>query len=481
MTEQQKTFDTIDQLWYTWSGTGLGGIRGGFQIRAASDGLRAIRTERMQNLDRYQGRYELPRLAKNLDVPVGIAPICLSFIITEKEKILVHKVYRSEDDVGRTGSFFIHLLANLPADFSATQAILLWKSTFWQRHDTLKPTEDDLLRISLDFLKKHKDETLNRLQDKEVEQLTPDEKTIAKKVEQYLPYLFQFYLTKRAFANPQAKRGIRQQFLSLSSRKQPSEPKTAKSITQPIYIVAPDEEIALMILALTRSLPEHLSRNLTFSTYEANVADAKTAIVGTCWLSVPDAENTPYVEQLISEYYYRDRLAINCYTGHCSPLTSNPLLEDRPLACMFAQHATQYFMRKYPEKEFKSFKDFSEQFKMLLGMSAHSQEDEFLEWYKRLIINKESPIKLLLLSKDYRFIAQKLAELVYQNGLISQAIYDSKWWYETGKAAVINLYKVSASMPLLAQSLTAVAHCAMNRIVTMLKEDGFAPTNTSPS
>ena len=69
MTDQNKT---VEQLWYTWSDVGLDTIRAGFRIRAASEGLTDIKSERVKNLDRYL-RYSLPRDA-NPSTSLGIAP-----------------------------------------------------------------------------------------------------------------------------------------------------------------------------------------------------------------------------------------------------------------------------------------------------------------------------------------------------------------------------------------------------------------------
>src|SRR5579872_2114708 len=104
----------VDQLWYTWSDEGLDTIRAGFRVRAASEGLHDISSERTQRLDRYE-RYSLPRGVDPSTVPgypllpQGVdpstvpedniiytypeAPVCLSLINTEQERILVQKAY----------------------------------------------------------------------------------------------------------------------------------------------------------------------------------------------------------------------------------------------------------------------------------------------------------------------------------------------------------------------------------------------------
>src|SRR6266576_1314633 len=144
----------VEQLWYTWSDVGLDTIRAGFRIRAASEGLKDIRSVRVQNLDRYQ-RYSLPRDVDPAAIDPRSAPICLSLITTGQERILVHKAYTGKDAVGRYGVFFIHLLANLPEEFSALNAISLWRSRFWQVSDsTLDRRSTNLDHISAEHLAK---------------------------------------------------------------------------------------------------------------------------------------------------------------------------------------------------------------------------------------------------------------------------------------------------------------------------------------
>src|SRR5438874_3676514 len=104
MADQDKA---IEQLWYTWSDIGLDTITAGFRIRAASAGLANYKSERVKNLDRYL-RYSLPQGANPAIIPLSVAPICLSFLTSGQERILVHKAYTGKDGVGRYGAFFVH-------------------------------------------------------------------------------------------------------------------------------------------------------------------------------------------------------------------------------------------------------------------------------------------------------------------------------------------------------------------------------------
>src|SRR5205823_10657256 len=101
-----------------------------------------------------------------------------------------------------------------------------------------------------------------------------DRQAVAK-MHMYLPYVIQAYLTKKP----------------LTEKKQ--------TVPQKLYIAADDDDVALFILGLTRCLPEQLLKGLTFSTYERDVAEATTEIIGNCWLSVPGAEKDSRVKQLL--------------------------------------------------------------------------------------------------------------------------------------------------------------------------------------
>src|SRR5439155_26224973 len=133
--DQRSERSTLEQLWYTWSTVGLGSLSAGFRIRAASRGLSDVSSPRVRVLDRYL-RYVLPTGTDPFAITPDMAPVCLSLIQTEQgERILVNKTYTGKDGVGRPGAFFVHLLTNLPPDFSAAQVISLWRSRFLRSSD----------------------------------------------------------------------------------------------------------------------------------------------------------------------------------------------------------------------------------------------------------------------------------------------------------------------------------------------------------
>lgn len=120
----------IDQLIYTWSEVGLSGRTAGFRIRAASQELSNDRNPRYRDLERYLP-YTLPPGMHASSVRAVDAPICLALINAEEERILVRKELLDVESVGRPGAYLTHLLAGLPAHFSARDAILLWHSDLW--------------------------------------------------------------------------------------------------------------------------------------------------------------------------------------------------------------------------------------------------------------------------------------------------------------------------------------------------------------
>lgn len=401
MIEQNKA---VEQLWYTWSDVGLDTIRAGFRIRAASEGLKDIRSARVQHLDRYQ-RYSLPRNVNPAMINLNTAPICLSLINTGQERILVHKVYTGKDAVGRYGAFFVHLLTDLPEGFSAFHAISLWKRpNFWKDSDqTLKDRRSTSLdRIPPEDLMQ-KSTYLNR------------KKTAS--VQKYFQYIIQAYLTKKPLP----------------------EKKTGQLVPQKIYIAAPDDDIAQLILGLTSCLPPQLLKGLTFSTYEHDITQATTEIIGTCWLSTPEAEQDPHVGHLLPAQYYQEKLAINCYTGDHSLLENNPLVENKPLVAQFAQLALRYFVQQGGTKKFEAFLNRARDIPDL-------DVDQFLKLFETMILRALNPSKCDIESlltprsnSDYQFTIDNLSEPIYPEALIDLAIREPQWWQTFGKEKVTNL------------------------------------------
>jgi len=336
--DRMSTMDngSAEQLWYTWSDVGLSTVHMGFRIRAASQGLSEIYSERVKSMDRYM-RYVLPPDADPFAITPDMAPVCLAFIRKDSEYILVHKKYVGEDGVGRLGNFFVHVIAfgNLTQKFSTSDAIWLWGSDIWKTNDK----DQDRRSNKLDLI------PLNTLQS------TSNFQPNYAQVQQYLPFVIEAYLTRKN--------------------------------KHPLYIAAPADNMAMiasLIASLSLWLPRQLVTGLTFSTYEPDVTKAATEIVGTSWIPTPGKGTE--AAQVFSPQFYRENLAVNCYTGECSPLEGHPQITHKPLAADFAVYATECLITNN-----------TDQLKDLLELAEKSQTldvDTFLRLYYNEIANTDS-------------------------------------------------------------------------------------------
>lgn len=257
----------IEQLWYTWSTTGLGSVTG-LRVRAASPGLSDIRSERFRALEPYL-YYHLPTNTDNYTANRANSPCSLLLVNTGNERILAQKVYVGKDAYGRPGVYFIHLLAGLPNSFLARDAIELWDSSFWQYSEHQDPANSvELPPIALSDLIAG---SLN-------------EHTLIS-LREHLTFVIQAYLLLKPY--------------------------------QRLYIAAPAEQVAILIWGLSHSIPRSLQLQLTFSTYEHNVQQAEACVIGTCWLAAAGQDLPP-------ECYIEQGLALNTYSGKCSSLADDP-------------------------------------------------------------------------------------------------------------------------------------------------------------
>lgn len=275
----------VEQLWYTWSQQGFGATTG-YRVRAASENL--IQNGRVTPLERYLSYY-LPQgadasaLALNPDK----APLSLALLETPQGRILVQKAFTGKDLVGRPSAFFSHLLTNLPADYTAKDAIRLWRSRFWKRDD------------------KSLDSTSRKLEPEFLDQLMPGELPTSEfeSLQEFLPLVIQAFL-------------FYGEHLSL-------------------FILAPSDKVAALIWGLSCSLPRLLISSLTFSTYEQNLNAlrerlGRVSIVGT---------DTANIQQDLPAFCTTGgNLAINYYARRVSPLPTDETIAD------FAQFATRYWL-----------------------------------------------------------------------------------------------------------------------------------------
>ncbi|HEY1349549.1 MAG TPA: hypothetical protein VGF67_08000 [Ktedonobacteraceae bacterium] len=224
----------VEQLIYTWSAAGLNG-QPGYGVRAASPGLSDMYSERYQKLSPYLP-YQLPPGVRTGQLALAGAPVCLAFLKGDSRRILLHKQYTGTDALERQGIYVTHLLAGLPQDFSAREAILLWHahaSDLWiTDRNALKP--QILAPIPVGRLSELQQQAWHR------------------------------------FSLADAPPGLRQ-VLALFLRDPPP---------GRVYLCGPSEAIALTIWCITQCLPRQLLKSLTFTTYEDNVAYSREKIVG---------------------------------------------------------------------------------------------------------------------------------------------------------------------------------------------------------
>ncbi|HEU5229623.1 MAG TPA: hypothetical protein VFU49_17530, partial [Ktedonobacteraceae bacterium] len=383
---------TIEQLWYTWSDVGLSTVYAGARIRAASEGLSDIYSERVQSIDRYT-RYTLPPGTDRYAITPQQAPVCLAYLRTSwDELILVHKQYIGLDGVGRPGNFFTHLFA-LGRDMdeiSPAEAIWLWNSPIWKTSDAgLDRRSVKLEAVSLDDIEHAQTFSPTYIQ-----------------VQQYLPFLIEAYLSRRA--------------------------------SSPIYLAAPanaSDMIANLIAGLAWCLPRQLLANLTFSTYEPDWSKATTQIVGVSW--VPGAAKEQRPESGFTPQFYQEQLALNCATGECSHLERHPLALYSPLTAEFARFATDCLV--YDEME------------ELNNLIEQAEQDPqlnlemFLRLYSNLVVDKQhlrpGDIEEYLSSPSYRLA--RLADHTFREQIIDQAVQNQLWWQQRLKPILLTLRQQS--------------------------------------
>ncbi len=224
---------TIGQLWYTWSTIGLDSISVGYRVRAASPSLSNLQSNRYNSMARYL-QYQLPQGIDSNSVSPEQAPISFTFAKNEYGKLLAHKVYVGRDGVGRAGNHFAHLLAYLPEDFSARDAIELWGSPLWKRNDVPQEVQSTQLgELS-------RDDLANKIVKQRFHFAT---------VEQHLGILIKAFLS-------------------------------SASLRSQVQITGSSENILKLLWGLTHSIPKTLLSDITFATYECEPAKSHESIVG---------------------------------------------------------------------------------------------------------------------------------------------------------------------------------------------------------
>lgn len=245
--------DQLDQLWYTWSTSGLGSHPVGYRVRAASPGLHDIESLRYRKLDRYL-RYDLPQGIDDSTFDPSTAPIALAFVNNGDERILVRRVFRGRDIAGRQSVYFSHLIAGLPKDFTARDAICLWHWSEWKISEEGKSAHDTYLStIAYEQIKAG------------VQKSQPQNVAL---VHEQLSYLLQIILLQGLPAH--------------------------------VTITGHSALIAALLYGLTHALPMTLLGDLSFSTYESETQGREERLVGT--ISAAELAHTEGLPTLHLQY-----------------------------------------------------------------------------------------------------------------------------------------------------------------------------------
>jgi hypothetical protein len=261
----------MKQLFYTScrAGKSLSGASG-FQVRAASEGLTP---EQIRYAVGYAG-YLLPSSVTPDEQTVKSAPVRLALLQTpELGRIICHGVYAGKDpESKRYGNFFSHLLLEVPKSVDADWAIQTWGSSFWRRHD------DD------------SDGPLDDVAELRGAATLSDAKLTGLLKDKAGQSLVQFVLNG-LLVTPEDHR---------------------------LFVLAPAQEVALCVYAVSRLLPHAFQSDFTFSTYESEPLMCRARLVGTWLGEAPD-------EDLPSACYVEPCWAFNRSTGRQSllPVTSN--------------------------------------------------------------------------------------------------------------------------------------------------------------
>ena len=430
----------LEQLWYTWSAVGLGPLSAGFRIRAASPGLSDVRSPRVQALDRYL-RYVLPAGTDPFAITPDMAPVCLSLLQSEQgEWMLVNKTYTGKDDVGRPGAFFVHLLCNFPADFSAAQAISLWRSPFLHSSDVNQNDGKPLSGVRLDPIPF---DDLKRWPSSDVDLRYP--RGISSSwLYDCFPLVLRAYLMWRR----RWEQWMQQQSPGIAPQTEPPR----------LYVAAPSDMVAAFISCITRCLPPQLTGGLTFSTYEYDVrSKGQVLFVGTSWAPSADGQSA---NQDLPAACYQEGMAINCYTYD----ESRTQLANDPLAISFAEYATECLIND-------NFQELDWLFKERTAHKPNLNVNTFLQTYESYIVKALNPtqqdVELYLADAD----ADMLVKVHVQDLITTLAMSDASWLNNVLRPHLASFLKQTGTRPKLGNALDQLAKTSSQKAAQAIDAD----------
>jgi hypothetical protein len=411
---------TADQLWYTASPVGLQTT--GFQVRAASPGLRDLNAPRFRRLERllpYQGP-----TSQGTSIRPDEAPVSLALLKIGEEYILLHKAFVALTWDNRPGNFFTHVLAGLPNDFSASNAIETWESAKWSRSDTLDRRTFDLPLIDPNVFR------ADPLTCADLSKITRE----------------QLAFVVRAF-------------LQLGP-------------AQRLFLAAPAPVVATLIWGLTRCLPRALTRTLTFSTYERDVTAANAPLlVGT---AAAPGQADQAAGLLPPACYEGAGLALNMYARKASNLSN----ED-PRVVAYTQYAIDQLFGPNMQ-ELTKLLAITERH-IALGTMQEKQEQlaTLLTIYRFSAAGSGSRRASEADISDLLQLPSLAADLIgtesIQQELVRLVADVSGWWPQYGQPGIRKLRALAdkpSAAPELRQALRSIAKQAEERAREMIQLSG---------
>lgn len=248
--------------------------RGGFGVRAWTAGSTKAQLE------------GAIRLA-GCDFPPGGHTHRLAFVRRDGLTALFRSVPAAVDEVNRTGAPFTHAVTDLPSDFDPLTAIRTWDSPDWQ--SSYPPDADTVL---------------------------PDPPAVPQPGPLTDSGLVAF------LADPKNREAAR---YALSAALAPNPP--AKT-----FVYAPAEVVAWTVYAVLRAAPDGVGREFTFSTYEKNLLDFPTRLVGN-WGDTREND-----------------LPRSCYQAPNAAINIVTLRADVKFVSVYAELALQWLAQGTPDR-----------------------------------------------------------------------------------------------------------------------------------
>jgi hypothetical protein len=283
----------MKQLYLTYCSPGEGLEQGrGQQLRAASAGLSDLRMRRL----RAMMGYSIPNISSR-DLTPETAPIRLAFLEDDSgDRVLVHARYVGEDPAsGRLGNYFAHLLTDLPANVTARDAVLAWRSPSWTTSDDSGPKElPDVDQLPLGML--------------------GDEQLFACVREESGRANYLKFIALLASA-----------VLQESQRSELEQ--TGPTHHRPIFLLATPDDAAMLLYGATRIVPAALFRNLTFSLYD-EIPETLTVLTAAQFTPAVTATWRPSnpAYELPDRFYTTIAVTLNLFNGRHTSLGPLPLL-----------------------------------------------------------------------------------------------------------------------------------------------------------